>query len=72
MGLEPSHISKIGDFTTQTWADIFFDCHSITQGGVTLIHYPDGECYYNQDQLTINIFGILRDEVVRAITPKTT
>jgi len=67
MGITPSKTCIVGDYSTSTWANIFFDCHAITKHGVVLIAYPDGECYYEQEQLTIDVFNILRDEVMRAI-----
>jgi len=67
MGVSPSHTSTVCGVTTQTWAAIFFDCHSISPDNITLIAYPDGECYYAQEQTTIDIFNIIRDEVARAI-----
>lgn len=42
-------------------------CHAITANGVWRTAWPDGEAYWVQDGLTVNMFHILMGELVKEL-----
>lgn len=46
---------------------MFFDCHRVAGDGITLIAWPDGGAYFDQEQLTVEVFGVIRDELIHIL-----
>ncbi|CAB4169947.1 hypothetical protein UFOVP1082_43 [uncultured Caudovirales phage] len=53
--------------SVESWCGTFMACHAITANGVWRTAWPDGEAYWVQDGLTVNMFHILMGELVKEL-----
>lgn len=46
---------------------MFFDCNNVSAQSVDFIQWPDGGCYFDQEQITICVFNIIRSEILHIL-----
>lgn len=47
----------------EVWLDCFDQCHHSSGSGYKRTCWPDGGAYIDQANVTVSIFGIIRDEL---------
>ena len=54
---------EVGGVLLELWFDAFSHCHERDGSNVlTRMCWPDGKCYLDQENLTVELFGFIRDE----------
>lgn len=49
------------------WVDTFEHCHSVTQHGILFHGWPDGRCLLEQEELLVQSFSTMKDEMRQVI-----
>jgi hypothetical protein len=53
----------------QYWLDLFFHTHPIN-GGLVRMAWPDGRPYFEQDNILIEVFDLMKDEAMTVMNEK--
>ena len=56
----------VGGLDASTWVDLFNGCHTKGGFGATQFAWPDGGCYLDQENLTVQMFRLIQEQLNKA------
>ncbi len=46
------------------WMDLYFHTHAILESGIIRLEWPDQGTYLDQDNVVVEVFDIIKDEIL--------
>lgn len=59
-------VTQVAGINVLDWIDIFEGCYTKTQAGPVQWAWPNGECYLYQDEVTVQMFRLIKNNINEA------